>query len=462
MRPLTEELGEFVAQTRYEDLPADVVEMARATLLDIIGCALGGSRQRSILLLEDFVLSSVEGKGDVTVCGSRNKVCLTGAVLLNASRADALEFSDVNKLVGGHPGCMVVPSALNTAEEFGASGKDLLLAIVLGYEGHRLAIPLYPQAFRDGIHLITLGGTFGSCAAAGKIMGMNAKELSHAFGICGIVPAAPFEPCRVGGYTKDLYTGWGARTGLTCALLAKHGFTGTDTLYEGELGLYRALGARKSPETAIAGLGEEWVIRKSCIKPHASCRFTHSSADAALALAKGQAINAQEIERITIITDTVPFQLNKGAEPRDAIDARFSIPFVFATALLKKRFIEIDDFAEINLNDQIITRLASKVEVRLDPSLDDLYPEPPEGKGCRTAIAEILTKDGARISARVDYPKGDPANPVSWDEVKEKFRVQAQRVLDKPQAEEIIKMVENVERLDEVSSIASLTAPKRN
>lgn len=458
MATLTEVMGEYLAQLRFEDLPKDVIERARLTLLDSIGCALGAGRQRSIIILEDFILSR-EGYGKSIVFGSKNKTSLTGAILLNASRADALEFSDVNKLAGGHPGCMVVPTAINAAEEYGASGKDLLLAIVIGYEAHRLAIPLYPQAFRNGIHLVMFGGTLGSCAVAGKIIGLVSEEMSHALGICGVVPVAPFEPCRVGGHSKDLYTGWAAMTGTNAALLAKSGFKGTNTLFEGELGLYRALGAKKDPTTAIEDLGKEWVISKSCVKPHASCRFTHSSADAALAITNDRVINSEEIEHITITTDTIPYQLNRGPEPRDAIDARFSIPFVFATALLNKRLIEIEDFSDTNLKDERITRLAKKVEVRLDRALDSLYPEPPEGKGFRTAIVEILLKDGSRIGERVDYPKGDPANPVSWEEVKNKFRAQAQRALSRSQIDETISLIEDVEQIDEIGSITSLLVP---
>ena len=459
MATLTEVMGEFIAQLRFEDLPDDIVERARLTLLDSIGCALGGSRQKSILILEDFILSSREGGGRISIFGSKNKTYLTDAILLNASMADALEFSDVNKLAGGHPGCMVVPAALNVAEDCGASGKDLLLAIVSGYEAHRLAIPLYPQAFRDGLHLVMFGGTFGSCAAAGKTLKLGPQEMSHALGICAVVPVAPFEPCRVGGYTKDLYTGWAAMTGTFSALLAKKGFTGTATLFEGELGLYRVLRAQKDPSTALEGLRSEWIIRKSCIKPHASCRFTHSSADAALAIAQEKEIFANEIERIKVTTDTIPYQLNRGPAPKDAIDARFSIPFVVATVLLKQRFIEIDDFDDSNIQDEAITNLAKKVEVHLDKDLDIMYHEPPAGKGFRTAIIEIRFKDGTRISKRVDYPKGDPNNPVSWEEAEDKFRIQAQRVLSTRQVDRIIDLIHNVDELDHIDIIISLLKP---
>jgi len=459
MAALTEVVGEFICQTEYEDLPDDVIDRARMTLLDSIGCALGGGKQKSIRILEDFILSTPEGSGTNTVFGTKDKASLLGAILLNASRADALEYSDVNKLTGGHPGCMVVTSALNMAEDRKTSGKDLLLAITLGYEAHRLAIPLYPKAFRDGLHFVMFGGTLGACAVAGKILRLSPQEMSHALGICGVAPVAPFEPCRVGGYAKDLYTGWSARTGVFAALLAKTGFTGTATLFEGELGLYKALGAQKGPTTAIEGLGKGWVIRKSCIKPHASCRFTHSSADAALAIVQQREINPDEIERIKVITDTVPYQLNRGPTPQDAIDARFSIPFAVATVLLRKRFITIEDFEDIKLKDDSIRDLAMKVEVTLDKDLDRLYPEPPLGRGFRTAIMEIQFKDGTRISKRVDYPKGDPNNPLSWGEVELKFRNQAQRVITPKQTDRIINLIHNVEELDNINIITSLLIP---
>jgi len=457
MTTLVETIAEFISQTHFTDLPDDVVENARLLLLDSIGCALGGSRQPSIVMLEQFVASSEKGDGNFTVFGSKKKTSLLNAVLLNASRADALEFSDVNKLVGGHPSCMIVPAALNTAEKNQVSGKNLLLAIVLGYEAHRLVIPLYPKAFRDGLHLVMPGGALGACAAAGRILGLNARQLANALGICGaVVPVAPFEPCRVGGYVKDLYTGWSAYTGVFSALLAKTGFTGTPTLFEGDLGLYRVLRAEKNPLTSVEGLSSDWVIRRSCIKLHASCRFTHSSADAALKIAQRTEIRPKEVKKIRIITDTIPYQLNRAFPPNDAIDARFSIPYVVATVLIRKRPIQIDDFDISKIQDEDIAHIAEKVEVHLDKKLDGLYPEPPLGKGFRTAIIEIEFMDGSRISERVDFPKGDPNNPASRMEVMRKFYIQAERVFSPKKMRHIVELVNNIEDINDVRILTSL------
>jgi 2-methylcitrate dehydratase PrpD len=456
MESISGRLARFIEETEFEYLPEDVIEISRKCILDTIGCALGGSKERSIQILEDFVFSSEEGREDSTVIGGSRKASLLGSIFLNASRADALEYSDVNKISGGHPGCMVVPAALSVAEHLSSTGKNLLLAVALGYEAHRVAIPLYPHAFRNGIHLVMFGGTFGAMAAAGKLMGLNQQELKNAFGNCAVVPVAPFEPCRVGGDVKDLYTGWSARTGAVACLLARKGFTGTGTIFEGELGLYRALGSQKRPETALEGLGKEWIIRATCVKPHASCRFTHSSVDAALDLTQKYPFDPKDIEKVEIITDTIPYQLNRGPTPSTSIDARFSIPYVVAVALMKKKPIRIDDFSLKMLKDQDINSLATKVVVMLDKSLDEFYPEPPEGRGYRTSMMKIKFINGNMVQTRVDFPRGDPMSPVSMEEVVGKFRNLSIPVLGESKTQKVIELVTNLEKCEDCRRLVSL------
>lgn len=456
MESISVKLSQFIERTKFEDLPEDIIEISRKSILDTIGCALGGASQSSIQCLEKFILTTEEGKGTLTIIGSPHRAFLLGSICLNASRADTLEYSDVNKICGGHPGCMVVPTALGMGEYLASSGKNLLLSVALGYEAHRVAIPLYPHAFRNGIHLVMFGGTFGAMATAGKLMGLTQKELKDAFGICAVVPVAPFEPCRVGGDVKDLYTGWAARTGVFSCLLAKSSFTGTESIFEGELGLYRALGSRKDPDTALEGLGTEWIIRATCVKPHASCRFTHSSADAALDLVRRYNFNPNDIEYIEITTDTIPYQLNKGANPSSPIDARFSIPYVVAIGLIKKRSILLEDFFPEILSDSKIRSLAKKVEVRLDQSLDALYPEPPAGKGYRTSNMKIRLNNGKELETRVDFPKGDPMNPVTMEEVVYKFRKLSTPLLGEGRTNAVVETILDLEKLKDCRRLVNL------
>lgn len=460
MDTISKELSKFIEETQFVDLPKDVVEISRRSILDTLGCALGGAQEPSVQRLEQFILTTEEGKGTSTIIGSPHRASLLGSICLNASRSDTLEYSDVNKIGGGHPGCMVVPTAFGVGEYLHSSGKELLLSVALGYEAHRVAIPLYPHAFRNGIHLVMFGGTFGSMATAGKLMGLTKKELKDAFGICAVVPVAPFEPCRVGGDVKDLYTGWAARTGVFSCLLAQKGFTGTETILDGELGLYRALGAQKNSTTALEGLGTEWIIRATCVKPHASCRFTHSSADAALNLVQKYEFTFRDIEHIEVTTDTIPFQLNRGTHPLTPIDARFSIPYVVAICLIKKRAVVLEDFSPEMLANPDIHRLATKVEVRLDKSIDALYPDPPMGKGYRTSIMKIRLNGGREFETRVNFPKGDPLNPVSMEEVIEKFRRLALPVIGEFRTEKTIEMILNLERIEDCQEIISLLSVK--
>jgi len=441
-------LGEFISTCRYEDIPGDVVEIIRKSILDIIGCTVAAADQPSIKTLEKFLYSTEEGKGSSTVITGKQQVSLFGAALLNASRADALEYADVNKEVGGHPGAMVVPAALVMAEHLCSSGKELITAVALGYEAHRVTVPLYPEGFRKGLHLCMIGGTFGSAAAAGKLLGLNPLELTNALGNCAVAPVAPFEPCRVGGHVKDLYTGWAARTGIFAALLAKNSFSGTSSLVDGELGLLKALGALRPAEDSLWGLGSEWVTRATCIKPHASCRFTHSSADAALELVKKYLIDPEKILSVEVTTDTVPFQLNRGPRPKDTIAARFSIPYVVATVLTKKRPIRPMDITVEKISDESILNLSDKVKVHLDKKLDDDYAEPPLGKGYRTSIIELSLIDGRKLVQRVDYPKGDPLNPVTWEEVVDKFLQITKGYIDDSNAHDIVDMIYNLESLE--------------
>ncbi len=459
METISKELSIFIEKIQFEDLPKEVVEISRRSILDTLGCALGGSREPSVQRLEQFILTTEEGKGTSTIIGSPYQASLLGSILLNASRADTLEYSDVNKIGGGHPGSMVVPTALGVGEYLRSSGKDLLLSIALGYEAHRVAIPLYPHAFRNGIHLVMFGGTFGSMATAGKLMGLTKEQLKNAFGICAVVPVAPFEPCRIGGDVKDLYTGWAARTGVFSCLLTQKGFTGTETIFEGELGLYRALGAQKNSLTALEGLGNEWIIRSTCVKPHASCRFTHSSADAALNLSQKYELAPHDIEHIEITTDTIPFQLNRGNHPLTPIDARFSIPYVVAVCIIKKRPILPEDFSLEMLENSDIHKLAEKVEVKLDKSLDALYLEPPIGKGHRTSIMKIRLFNGREFETRVDFPKGDPLNPVSMEEVIQKFRYLSNPAIGKFNTEKVIEIILNLEKCQNCEEFIRLLSP---
>lgn len=438
-------LAEFVSSCTYEEIPEDVIQLIREHLLDSIGCTVAATNEQSIKVLERFVRSTPEGTGESTVIGSDKPVSLLGAALLNGSKADALEMADINKIAGGHPGGIIVPATLVVAEYLRSTGKELLTALALGYESQRVSRPLYPHNLQMGMHIAMLSGTFASAAAAGKLFKFDANTMTNALGSCSIAPLAPSEPCRCGGYAKDLYTGWAARTGVFCALLAKESFIGTPSLLDGELGVYTCLQADKPAELVASKLGEEWITRATIIKPHAACRFTHSGADAILELNP----DPDEVEQINITTATMPYNLTKGPRPEDVVAARFSIPYVVAKALLEKRNLIPRDFTVEAISDQRTLALAEKVKCLLDKSLDADWQEPPLGRGMRTSIVEVVLKNGKKLNLRVDYPKGDSKNPLTWEEITRKFTALTKGFYTEKKAQQIIHLVEKMEFVED-------------
>jgi 2-methylcitrate dehydratase PrpD len=445
-------LAEFLASCKYEEIPEDVIKLIREHLLDSIGCAVAATDEPSIKVLERFVRSTSEGTGDSTIIGSDQPASLFGAALINGSKTDALEMADINKIAGAHPGATIVPAALVVAEFLRSTGEELLTALAIGYESQRVTRPIYPYALEKGCHTAIISGTFGAAAATGKLFGFNSDTMINALGNCAVAPVAPSEPCRAGGHVKDLYTGWAARTGVYAALLAKEGFIGTPSLLDGELGLYTELEARKPAELVISGLGEEWITRDTIIKPHAACRFCHSGADAILELNP----DPEEIESINVTVASLPYNLTRGPRPEDSVAARFSIPYAMAAALINKRNLMPKDFTLEAISDQRTLELAEKVKIALDKNLDADWQEPPFGKGHRTSIVEVVLKNGKKLNLRVDYPKGDQINPLTWKEITEKFLHLTKGYYSENRAHKIIEIVGKIELLENCRGFVKL------
>jgi 2-methylcitrate dehydratase PrpD len=445
-------LGEFLSSCTYEDIPDDVIKIVREHLLDSIGCAVAATNEPSIKVLERFVRSTLEGTGDSTIIGSDQPASLFAAALINGSKTDALEMADINKMAGAHPGATVIPAALVVAEYLKSSGKELLTALAIGYESQRVTRPLYPHGLQKGCHTAIISGTFGAAAVTGKLFGFNSETMINALGSCAIAPVAPSQPCNAGGYVKDLYTGWAARTGIYVAFLAKESFIGTPSLLDGELGLYTELEARKPAEEVISGLGEEWISRSSIIKPHSACRFTHSGADAILELN----LDPEEIESINVTVASIPYNLTRGPKPEDSVAARFSIPYVMATALINKRNVLPSDFTIDAISNPRVLAVAEKIKIVLDKNLDADWPEAPVSKGHRTSILEVVLKNGKKLNHRVDYPKGDAKNPLTWGEITEKFLHLTKGYYSEKKAQQIIKLVEKIELLEDCRGFVKL------
>ena len=445
---ITQELAGYCSHVKFNDLPDDVIDCAKYRFLDWISVACRGSIEDPSQTIYRFVMEMEKGEG--VIVGTREKAPFLYSALANGTSSHSIEMDDVNNESSLHPGVVVFPSALATGEMAGASGKRFILAVVLGYEVMiRLGTALGPEnSYKRGFHPTGTCGTFGSSVASSKILGLQEKEILNALGISGSQAAGSMEYLAQGAWTKPFHAGWAAHSGMVAALLSRKGFLGPSSILEGRDGFLHAYSNEADPTKVLEGIGSGFQILQTSVKVHACCRYMHSPIDAVLKIVKENNLRPEQVKRIKIgvlragahlIAEPIASKYN----PQSIVDAQFSMPFGAASALLYGR-AGLKEFQPSMILSRPVRETMRKVECIVDPELDRTFP-----KQWR-ATAEILTEDEKRYSTMVEYPRGDPENPLSWDEMKERFHELAGEVIKKDQR---LKIVEAVEKLDGIKDM---------
>ena len=450
--PLTQHLAAFCTRLDYDRLPAEVVDRAKYFFLDYLGVAVRGSLSDSsqpLYRLADSLASA--GRG--TVLGRAETVNFPYAALANGTSAHSLELDDTHQAGSIHLGVSVFSAALAVAEQVGASGKDFLTASVVGFEvAARLAMALKPtEHYGRGFHPTATCGTFGAAASAAKLLGLSEAQLLSALGIAGSQSAGSMEFLAEGAWTKRLHPGWAAFSGVHAALLAKEGFIGPRTILEGRDGFLKAYGLRPDPRKISAGLGEDFQILRTAVKPHACCRYTQAPIDAVLSIVQEHDVQPEQVEQITIgmLETGIPVICEPAARksrPTNVVEAQFSLPFGVAVALLKRR-AGLDEFSEAMLADAAVGALMSKVGYEPDPQLEKNYPKE------WPAWARVSLNTGHEVSAQVRFPKGDPENPLSWDELTAKYVDLATAVWTDARADRVCEAVRGLEDASDLRGV---------
>ena len=450
--PLTQHLAEFCTRLDYDHLPAEVVDRAKYFFLDYLGVAVRGSLSESsqpLYRLADSLASA--GRG--TVLGRAETVNFPYAALANGTSAHSLELDDTHQAGSIHLGVSVFSAALAVAEQVGASGRDFLTASVVGFEvAARLAMALKPtEHYARGFHPTATCGTFGAAASAAKLLGLSEAQLLSALGIAGSQSAGSMEFLAEGAWTKRLHPGWAAFSGVHAALLAKEGFIGPRTILEGRDGFLKAYGLRPDPRKISAGLGEDFQILRTAVKPHACCRYTQAPIDAVLSIVQEHDVQPEQVKQITIgmLETGIPVICEPAARksrPTNVVEAQFSLPFGVAVALLKRR-AGLDEFSEAMLADAAVGALMSKVGYEPDPQLEKNYPKE------WPAWARVSLNTGQEVSAQVRFPKGDPENPLSWDELTAKYVDLATAVWTDARADRVCEAVRGLEDASDLRGV---------
>lgn len=443
---ISERLTKFISDLSFNKLPSEAVEMAKLCVLDWLGSAIAGSTSQPIRIFVQ-VATELGGKPQATMIPNGEKTSCHLAALVNAASSHVVEMDDLHKPSVIHPAASVIPPALAVAERDGIPGANLLTAIVVGYEvAIRAGEALGPSHYHFW-HTTATCGVFGAAAAAGKLLRLTQEQMVWALGNAGTQSAGLWEFLIEGAMSKQLHPAMASADGLLAALLAKQGFTGAAKIFEGEKGLARATSAAPELNRLTDGLSDHpFRILENSFKAHAACYHIHSAIDAAIALKSEHHLNPAEVKKIHVRLYSAALDLLEKVEPTSPYAAKFSIPYCVATALLEGH-VGLDDFHEEGIRNQSVQHVMATVELEGDAELDEVYPDR------WPAIVTVETITGKRHEVRVDYPKGDPKNPISRPELIEKFHILTSRIIPERLRHLLIERCLTLDTLANVQSL---------
>ena len=443
-------LARFVSKLNYDDLPRDVVEHAKICVLDALGSILLGSTMPWGKIMIEYV-ESVAGKPESTVVGSDLKAGAGHAALANGTMGHGYEIDDVLICALHHPGVVVVPAALATAEREKSSGKEFIAAVVAGYEVmNRVgkAVGTESHVMRGFLPTGT-NGPYGAAAAAGKLSHLTEEQMIDALGIAGHQSSGLFEGVKEGKMTKRFAAGWAAQSGVTAADLAKLGFTGPSTVLEGEWGYLKAFSDQADPSQLTAELGEHYNIMETTFKPYPCCKALHAAIDGMLELNGQYRFDPDKVAEVVVGGYEKLVRMHDIYNPATSMAAQFSIPYVVSVALLKG-IPGVEDFGERNIRDEKVLKFARKVKLAVDPEVTPYFPANEPSK------VTVKLIDGNSFTKTVICSKGTPNNPMSREELEVKFRTLATRAIRAQRAEKAVASIRNLDALSLVKELSSL------
>jgi 2-methylcitrate dehydratase PrpD len=437
---LVSELAGFVAEMSFSDLPEKVVTASKMRILDTIGAGIWGRHEGNSSRLISIV-NEFGGNLEASLWGERKKVPMIWATFINGY--SSFYFADTDRFCGSHGGAVVIPAAIAAGEWLNVSGKDLITAVVAGYEVFaRVGMTLFPTISRKGFHTTGVIGPLGSAAAVSKIFGFDKELTTNALSIATLSGMGLGEAFRH-LETVSLNIGRVSQAGVIAALFARKGFQGSDAILEGgnfiKEGFLSALVGTYDADIITGGLGIEYKILNTAPKIHGGCRHLAAPTDLVMDLVAQNRIKVDDIEKIRIKQYSEAVRLER-REVKNRDDALWSSRFTIAVALVTGEPVYPSKFTDEMLNDETVRKMMAKVKIDVDPGMDKDFP------GKWPAQAEILTKDGRSFQGRLDYPRGEPENQVSGPELVEKFRTLVTPNLGKEKTELLVDMIGRLDR----------------
>jgi 2-methylcitrate dehydratase PrpD len=456
---LTKYVGTFVVQTKYENIPAHVIELGKKSILDGLGLALAGSRAESGPISRKYIEQAGACLGKATVIGTTQKTAPQFAALVNGISIHADDFDDTQLAAAKdrvygllmHPTVPVLPAAFALAEQRTVSGKEWMLAYHLGVEVEcKIAEAIAPRHYQDGFHTTGTCGPFGSAAACAKLLQFDLSETLIAFGLAASNSGGLRE--NFGTMTKPYQAGHAAQSGLVSAELVALGWTAAEQILEADRGFFHAAGGSFDASAIMNRLGDPWTFASPgvSLKPYPSGSLTHPAMTELARLIAANNIQASQVEKVDIGANHNMTTTLLHHDPRTGLEAKFSMEFCLAILLIERK-AGLGQFSDKVVQRPDVQAMIRRINFYVDPEAESA------GFDKMTSLLKITLKDGKVITGRAAFGKGSPSDPMTFDEAASKFRGCAEYV-DWPEVktERIIAFVRTMETLADMAALTPL------
>ncbi len=452
----TRDLAAYASQLKFEDIPRAVVARMNDCVLDSIGCCLHGVTLPWTRKVQEMVLA--EGGAPVaSIFGGGGRTSVSQAVLVNGTAGHAFELDDIHKESIVHPGSLAMPVAVALAEAAGgASGRDLITAMVAGYEvGTRVGNAATMSLFLRGFHPQGTSGAFVAAATAGRMLALDPVQMQHTLGIVGS-QAGGLMAAQEGAMVKRFHCGRAAQSGVYSALLARRGFTGITNVLEAPYGGYlSSLSDKPAPARLTAGLGTVWETANVGYKPHASVTSIHTALDALADLMRENGLTADDIASVDAgLSHMTHVHCAWKYEAQGVTAAQMNLYYGLAViAFDGAAFVE--QYREDRLRDPRIFDFIGRIHARVDPGIEAMGPA-----FRHAARIQVETRDRRVFAREILHRRGSPENPLKPADIEYKFRNVARGCLAPRRLERVIELCKTLDRLaDTRELIAILAAP---
>jgi 2-methylcitrate dehydratase PrpD len=452
---ITERVANFIYEISPDKIPAESFGLARSAILDFVGVALAGSKQKTGEIISEYV-RQIQGAASAGVIGAGFKAPPQLAALANGTMGHALDYDDLSFVYNAHPSVTLVPVVLALGESLGLTGKEVLMAYIVGFEvGSYVSSPVANSHYRQGWHSTGTVGVIGATAAAARLLKLDVQQTRLAFGIA--VSMASGVRQNFGTMTKPLHAGNAAANGVAACLLAKQGFTASDIIIEAKSGYARTLGCNEEIDwdKASAGLGKKFILTRTALgfKPYPSCGGTLGVLDTAIYLRNKYNIKPSQIESITL--GVGPFENGSLIHnPTKGLEGKFSMEYCTCRAILDGKFT-LQDFTDERVNQPEVRSLMQRTKCV------EKYPMASMGAGSSGMNAQSVTikmTDNTEYFRETPMESGMPVSPMTKEQFEGKYRDCASLTLKQNDIEESLALLNNFEKLDNLDRLMKLVS----